>query len=261
VACITVELLGSGPVEFRQLVPETRTVPIAELLSGLRLADRAPEDRPYTIVNFVASADGRATFAGRSGQLGDDGDHVLFHGLRSTVDAVMAGTGTLRTERYGRLISKADVREERQRAGRTAEPLACTVTRRADVPLDIPLFETPGARIVVFSPDELDLDGVRAEVEVVELDPGELTLVTVMRHLRTHHNVRSLLCEGGPTLFGSMIHEQVVDELFLTVAPKLTGGGAGPTVTSGPELPEPATLNLIWALERAGSLYLRYALS
>lgn len=248
-------------MELRQLIPHDAAVEVPELLESLRLEEHAPPHRPYTIVNFVASADGRATFAGRSGQLGDDGDHVLFHGLRSTVDAVMAGTGTLRTERYGRLISKADVREERQRAGRAAEPLACTVTRRGDVPLDIPLFESPEARIVVFSPGELELDGVRAEVEVVELDPGELTLVTVMRHLRTHHNVRSLLCEGGPTLFGSMIQEQVVDELFLTVAPKLTGGGTGPTVTSGPELPEPGTLNLIWALERAGSLYLRYALS
>jgi len=248
-------------VEFRQLLPETRTLQIAELLSGMQLAERAPEDRPYTIVNFVASADGRATFAGRSGQLGDDGDHAMFHGLRSTVDAVMAGTGTLRSERYGRLIADPQVRQERQQRGLRPEPLACTVTRRGDVPLDVPLFEQRESEIVIFAPGELELGGVGANVEVVELDPGELTLVTVMRHLRAHHDVRLLLCEGGPTLFGSMIQEQVVDELFLTIAPKLTGGGSGPTVTSGPELPELAQLSIVWALERAGSLYLRYAFS
>lgn len=248
-------------MEFRQLSPETRTVELAELLLDLKLADRAPRDRPYTAVNFVSSADGRATFGGRSGQLGDDGDRTLFHGLRSTVDAVMAGTGTLRTERYGRLIRDPDTREQRRQRGLRAEPLACTVTRRGDVPLEIPLFEQRGAEIVVFAAGELELGGVAASVEVVEVDPGELTLTTVLRHLRAHHGVRSLLCEGGPTLFGSMVQEGVVDELFLTVAPKLTGGGTGPTVTSGPELPEPARLDLIWALERAGSLYLRYAFS
>ena len=52
----------------------------------------------------------------------------------------------------------------------------------------------------------------------------------------------SLLCEGGPTLFGSLLGEGLVDELFLTLAPKLTGGGRGPTISSGTELSEP------WAL-------------
>jgi 5-amino-6-(5-phosphoribosylamino)uracil reductase len=68
------------------------------------------------------------------------------------------------------------------------------------------------------------------------------------------------LCEGGPTLFGGLITEHLADELFLTLAPKLTGGGSGPTVTSGPELSALQGLRLIWALERDGSLYLRYAL-
>jgi riboflavin biosynthesis pyrimidine reductase len=72
--------------------------------------------------------------------------------------------------------------------------------------------------------------------------------------------VRALLCEGGPTLFGAMLHESVVDELFLTLAPKLAGGGHGPAVSSGPELSEPANLRLRWLLERSGALYLRYAI-
>jgi 5-amino-6-(5-phosphoribosylamino)uracil reductase len=93
---------------------------------------------------------------------------------------------------------------------------------------------------------------------VIRIDPGELTLTTVLRHLRSEHGIRSLLCEGGPTLFGAMLQEDVADELFLTLAPQLTGGGQGPTMTSGPELPEPRSLQLRWLLERNDSLYLRY---
>jgi riboflavin biosynthesis pyrimidine reductase len=70
-----------------------------------------------------------------------------------------------------------------------------------------------------------------------------------------------LLCEGGPTLFGSLLHEELIDELFLTIAPRLAGGGRGPTITSGPSLPEPAELRIRWLLEQGGSLFARYELS
>jgi riboflavin biosynthesis pyrimidine reductase len=96
---------------------------------------------------------------------------------------------------------------------------------------------------------------------VVRLDPGQITLTTMMRRLRSDYDVRALLCEGGPLVFGALLHEALVDELFLTLAPKLTGGGGAPGITSGPELPEPASLELVWALEDEGSLFLRYALA
>jgi riboflavin biosynthesis pyrimidine reductase len=248
-------------VDFRQLLPEPRTVELGDLTSSLGLDGRSPAERPYTVANFVGSVDGRATFGERSGTLGDDGDRAMFHGLRGAVDAVIAGTVTMRTERYGRVIGDADRRRRRVEAGLTPEPLAVIVTRSGDVPTDIPLFDEPEARVVVFTSTAVDLGAVRAQVELVPLDPGELTFVTVMRHLRAEHGVRSLLCEGGPTLFGALVREAVVDELFLTLAAKLTGGGRGPAISSGPELPEPTALRLIWALERAGSLYLRYRLS
>jgi 5-amino-6-(5-phosphoribosylamino)uracil reductase len=247
-------------VDFRQLLPRPATVDALKLLGSLDLRGLAPADRPYTIVNFVASVDGRATLQGRSGLLGDDGDRAMFHGLREQVDAVLAGTGTLRTERYGRILGKPARRERRVARSRPAEPLACIVTRTGDVPFDIPLFAEPQARIVIFTGADLEMDTRAAHVDVVRLDPGELTLTTALRHLRSDYGIASLLCEGGPTLFGALLHERIVDELFLTVAPKLTGGGVGPTVTAGPELAEATALRLEWLLEREGSLYLRYAL-
>ena len=57
-------------------------------------------------------ADGRAAFQGRSGQLGDPADRLLFHGLRGQVDAVFAGTKTLKIERYGRIIREKGLKAE-----------------------------------------------------------------------------------------------------------------------------------------------------
>lgn len=246
-------------MEFRRLIPNPAAVEAAELLAELRFDERAAEQRPYTVVNFVASADGRAAFKGRSNALGDHADKELFLGLREHVDAVFAGTKTLSAERYGRLITSPERRQRRTQAGRAPEPLACVVTRTGEVPADIPLFAEPDARIVVFSPVEPELSGCSAQIEQVLIDPGELTLTTVLRRLRADFGVRSLLCEGGPTVFGSLLVERLVDELFLTLAPKLTGGGSAPAISNGPELPELTPLELIWALEHMDSLFLRYA--
>ena len=245
-------------MEFRQLIPQPGSVEIADLFAAFELGDRAGVERPYTLANFISSADGRAAFNGRSGPLSDKADRELFHRLREQVDGVLVGTGTLRAERYGRLTKDPERRRRRVDAGRAAEPLACVVTRSGEVPLEAPLFSEPEARIVLFSPVEIDLSGCTAQIELIRIDRGELTLTTVLRRLRTDFGIRLLMCEGGPTVFGSLLHERLVDELFLTLAPKLTGGGEEPAISTGPELMEVAPLELVWALEHTGGLYLRY---
>ncbi len=247
-------------MDFRQLLPEPGAAPIEALLAMLALGGRAPEQRPYTVANFASTVDGRASIGGRSGPIGDDGDRAMFHGLREQVDAVIAGTGTLRTETYGRILGKPERRERRLQRGLPAEPLACVMSRSGDIPLDIPLLAEPEARVVIYTPHELDATPFAAHVRVVRLDPAQLTPATVLAHLRAELGVRSLLCEGGPTLFAALLSSGLVDELFLTLAPKLAGGGDGPGITAGPELPAPAEMELRWLLERRGSLYLRYAM-
>jgi riboflavin-specific deaminase-like protein len=246
--------------QLRRLFPEPGLLDVHTLVAEVSLEARAPVDRPYTIVNFVASADGHAAYRGRSRWLSDDADRELFHGLRERVDAVMAGTGTLRAERYGRMVRDPERRARRAASGMHPEPLSVIFTRSGDVPTSIPLFSDPGSRVVVFTPTAVDTSGLAAEVDVVRVDAGELTLTTMMRRLRSAYDVRSLLCEGGPTLFGALLQENLVDELFLSLAPKLTGGGTAPAITAGPELAELRTMSLVWAFELDGALYLRYAL-
>jgi riboflavin biosynthesis pyrimidine reductase len=249
-------------VHFNSLLPPAGTVEAEALIAGLELESGAGTGRPYTLVNFVASADGRAAFEGRSGPLGDEGDKVVFHALRERVDAVLAGTGTLEAERYGRILGRPQRRERRIAAGRSAEPLACVISRSGRIPLDAPLFAEPEARVALFAPAPPDLTQVAATVHFHTLDPlSPRPLSHAMAVLRTEHDVRSLLCEGGPTLFASLLAEGLVDELFLTIAPLLAGGASGPAVTAGPPLPELARLRIRWLLERGNSLFLRYAIA
>jgi 2,5-diamino-6-(ribosylamino)-4(3H)-pyrimidinone 5'-phosphate reductase len=73
--------------------------------------------------------------------------------------------------------------------------------------------------------------------------------------------VRTVLCEGGPTLNRALLGDGVADELFLTLAPLLVGGaGDVLRVLGGEELPEPATARLEWVLRHGDEVFLRYSL-
>src|SRR5215475_14078108 len=97
-------------VKFSRLLPPGPAAEIRELAAELDFAGRAQahaadaQERPYLLLNMVSTTDGRASIGGRSGPLGNRADRELFHALRARADAVMAGAGTVRVERYGRII-------------------------------------------------------------------------------------------------------------------------------------------------------------
>lgn len=244
-------------MELRRLLPEPGTTTPEEAVAGLRLGERAPQERPYVVANMVASADGKAAFRGRSGPLGGDVDRAMFHRLRTQADAVLAGSGTVRAERYGRLVRDPQLRAAREREGLAPDPIACIVTRSLDLPVDAGLLQDPDQVTVVFTSSDAELPGAGPSVRIERVAPDELTFLTALKRLRAGYGVRSVLCEGGPTVLGALLAEEAVDELFLTLAPKLAGG-AGPTPVEGPPLSELAELELRWALEARGELFLRY---
>jgi riboflavin-specific deaminase-like protein len=247
-------------MDVRRLLPDPAVVDADDQFRGLRLGELAGADRPYVVANMVSTADGRATLAGRSGPIGNETDRRIFHLLRTQADAVLVGSGTLRAERYGRLVRDPELRALRAEEGLAADPLGITVTRSGRVPFDIPLFQDPDSTVVVFAPPDLDFPSAAAAVEVVALPAGQLTMAEVLRRLRLDHGVASLLCEGGPTVLAALLAEDCLDELFLCLAPKLAGGGSELATVEGTGLTTPAELELRWALEAEGHLFLRYLL-
>jgi riboflavin biosynthesis pyrimidine reductase len=83
-----------------------------------------------------------------------------------------------------------------------------------------------------------------------------VNLVEALQHLREERGIRSLICEGGPHLHDQLQADGLVDDLFLTTAPKLSGGDA-PRIIEGP-LPGVTELELAWLLEEDGELFARY---
>jgi riboflavin-specific deaminase-like protein len=239
----------------RRLLPDPGHVAVADQLDELDLASLASDDRPYVITNFAVTLDGRATLHGRSGAIGSDTDTEMLVGLRTKVDAVMIGAGTLRAERYGRVVPDPAKRERREREGLPHDPLAVIVSGRMDIPWDASLFTDGGGRVLIFTASETEPPETRTPVRVVR-HQDRVDLGTALSELRAERGVRSLLCEGGPRTHAQLLEAGLVDELFVTHAPKLAGG-EGPGLAVGlPELERP--LELVWLLEQDGELFGRY---
>jgi len=230
-------------VLLRRLHPDPGEVDPEEAIGDAGFADLAPPDRPYVVVNMVASVDGRAALQGKTESLSGPADRDVFHTLRTMVDAVMVGTGTLRAERYGRMAKSPERRDQRVARGLEPEPYAIVCSRRGDFPTDIPLFTDPEARLLTYDHDDA-------------MSPSH-----ALRRAHDEHGVRSVLCEGGPTLNASLLADGVMDELFLTVSPLLVSGEAPLTIVGGAGPDTPVPLELVWVLEGDGMLFLRYAVA
>ena len=115
----------------------------------------------------------------------------------------MIGAGTMRAERYGRIVADPEKRERRERLGLPDDPLMVIVSGRLDLPWDAPLFTDGGGRVLIFTAAEAEPPETATPVEVVRHE-GCVDLVEALRHLREERGVRALLCEGGPRLHGEL---------------------------------------------------------
>jgi riboflavin-specific deaminase-like protein len=239
----------------RLLHPELKETRPEDLASGLRLGELAPPDRPYLGVNMVSSLDGKATIDWRTRGLSTELDRRLFHQLRTQADAVMVGAGTARVERYGRMAKSEELRDRRRAEGLEADPLAVIVSARLDLPADLPLLNEPDQRVLIATGSDASLPDLTAQVEYLRVGDD---LPVLMARLREDYGVRSVLCEGGPTLNSHLLAADLIDELFLTLNPKLSGGAAALTIVAGRSLVAPTELDLVSVAEGDGDLFTRW---
>lgn len=258
---------ASQPLHLQRLMPAAEDSTVDEVLEGLGLWEtgQAQAGRPKVLLNMVSTADGRATIDGRSGALGGPADRALFHGLRSAVDGVLVGAGTVRLERYGRIVKDEHERSLRRERGLEEEPLACIVSGRMALDEDVPLLQEPAARVVMLTASQASLPPCAASVDYVRSTGGRLDLPAAVTELSERFGVRNLLCEGGPHLARELLAEGLVDELFLSLSPLLAGGepvgGEALRILAGAELDPPAQLELLGVLGYDSCLFLRYGVS
>lgn len=210
--------------------------------------------------NMVTSLDGAAAVGGRVRPLTNPVDLDLLHLLRSLADVVLVGAETVRAERY-RPVRLSDTEcQERRDAGQAEVPPIAVVTRGGDLDLQSPFFSQARARPIILttkstSPERRDAMAEVAEVVVAGTDSVDLPVALDALRAR---GLGHVLCEGGPHVLTQLLGADLLDELCLTVSPRLAGWqpvhlGAGVTLN------RPRQLDLVHVLEDQGFLYLRYA--
>ena len=209
----------------------------------------ARRGRPYLALNMIATLDGRAAIGGTATGIGSERDRRLMRELRAEADVVMHGAGTVRADPLSARVG-AELSARRMAAGLSPQPLGAIVTASGRLPAEHPYYQSP-TRIYITSDEAVPV--ARPTVEIVRVS----SVAEAVQHLGTH-GARRILCEGGPTLNAALFDGGLVDQLFVTITPKLVGGESPLTLIHGGHFRQ-IRLQLRSLNEVEGEIFLRYA--
>ncbi len=234
---------------------------IVDLLEPYERVDRSSGRGPcWVMANMVAGLDGSASIGGRVGALSSPTDAALLKLLRSLSDVVVVGAETVRREGYGPVRLPEDRRRARVAAGRPAVPRLAVVSRSLDLDWGSRAFveaEEDAATMVVTGTTAAParLAEARAVAEVLVAGDVGVDLRLALKDLAAR-GAAVVLCEGGPSVLGQLVADDLLDELCLTLSPMM-GGDPLPVAVA----PEPALLAR-FALRHSAvddsTLFLRY---
>lgn len=220
-------------------------------------------DRGGLRADFVSSVDGAVTIAGLSRGLQTPGDNQVFAALRDLADVVLVGAGTARLEGYAVVALSARRRAIRQRFGLTEQLPTAVVSQSLQLDPASRLFGDDGPRTIVLTCAAADPEmraALQKRADVVPVGDDVVDLGAA-RSALADRGLTRIVCEGGPTLFADLARSGLVDELCLSLSPRLAGPGPG-RISSGTSWPLDMVgrhaLSLDGLLEEDGALFCRY---
>jgi 2,5-diamino-6-(ribosylamino)-4(3H)-pyrimidinone 5'-phosphate reductase len=216
------------------------------------LGEPSSPERPFLAINMVSTVDGRAALNGSAVGIGSSIDHRLLFELRAEADVVLHGAGTVRADPLSARVP-SDLVAQRIARGQSPQPIGAIVTRSGNLPAQHPYYDS--ATLIYLTSDRpVHVD--RPTVEISRVPDVRGAVCDLARR-----GVKRVLCEGGPTLNSALFQAHLIDEVFLTIAPKLLGGEDPLTIVRGPRFAEMLRLQLRSLVEVDGELFLRYAVT
>lgn len=225
-------------------------------------------ERPFVFINMAMTADGKIATANRAvSSFGSQRDQEHLYELRATADAVMAGARTVDLNAIKLGPGGKRFRQLRLRNKRAEFNLRVVVSGAGSIDPKAAIFQHNFSPIIVLASERASktnlkrLRSLAREVYVAGKD--QVDLRRALHHLRTHWKVERLLCEGGGELNAALLKQGLVNELHLTICPRIFGGNAAPAIAGGPGvqfLKDAARLELKSSSRIGDELFLVYRL-
>ncbi|HWI57436.1 MAG TPA: dihydrofolate reductase family protein [Bacillota bacterium] len=199
---------------------------------------RARSLRPFVLVNMAMTADGKIATANRAAaSFGSRRDQAHLLELRATADAVMAGARTVDLNAVTLGPGAARYRRLRRHRGLSEYNLRIVVSRAGTLNPQAELFQHRFSPIVILTTRQAGVERLNALRQVADevkvCGEKEIHFARALRWLREKWKVQRLLCEGGGELNDALFRAGLVDELHLTVCPRIFGGRQAPTIADG----------------------------
>ncbi len=193
---------------------------------------------PFVLANMAMTADGKIATANRAiHSFSSARDLAHLYELRATVDAVMCGARTVEISRSILDPGGAKFRRRRLKHGLAEYNLRVIVSGSGSIDPQAEIFKKKFSPLIVLTTGRAaskKLAQLRELADVVRVcGKKEINFRDALRWLRKEWNVRRLLCEGGGDLNDALFRAGLVDELHLTICPKIFGGRDAPTIAEG----------------------------
>jgi len=191
--------------------------------------------RPFVVATFAMTVDGKVTTRNFSPvDFTSHEDKLHLFRQRALADAVLIGHSTLKRDNVRLGVPQANLREARIKRGQTPYPIRVVVSDKGKIDARLNIFQSNISPIIIFSTKRMPHKYQRALAQKAILhlsDAEHVDLAAALHTLRDKYRICTVACEGGPTLFKSLLERGLVDRLNLTIAPYMFGGAKAPTLT------------------------------
>jgi 5-amino-6-(5-phosphoribosylamino)uracil reductase len=195
---------------------------------------KSKSQRPFVAATFAMTVDGKITTRNFSPvDFTSREDKLHLFRQRALADAVLIGHTSLKRDNV-RLGLPAALQQARIKRKQISTPLRVIVSNKGRIDSRLKIFQSSGSLILIFSTTQMpqrSQAALRDKAALHLTESEDVDLAEMLRILRSQYNVRRVACEGGPTLFRSLLERGLVDQLNLTIAPYMFGGAKAPTLT------------------------------
>ena len=219
--------------------------PVVEVDTDDAYRDSRPmvDNRPWLMINMISTIDGVTEVGGISGPLGGPGDKDVFGTVRTLPDVIIVGSTTAVAENYTPPSSSVSSKARRLSGGAWPVARVAVVSRTLNFDLGLPLFARQGQRPIVVTTEDADPTRLRQVAEHADVLQCGRVVVD--------------FSEAGPSINGSLIAQDLVDEVLISISPRVGGGESG-GIARGVVLDQLQEFVLRHVLTEDHFLFLRY---